>query len=136
MSYQKILLVSFVAVSFVGCNMTGKEKSINAQNMDNYKSDIAQNKPNLKIETYNAQSQNPQELYQKCISCHGVNGNKSALGVTEAISKLDEKTIKDRLKGYKNDTYGGVMKNLMKPQVSNLSEKQIEILAKYIDSFN
>lgn len=71
-------------------------------------------------------------LYKSCIGCHGVNGEKKALGKSEAITGWKvEKTIA-ALQGYKDGTYGGVMKGVMKGQVSKLDDAKIKALAEHI----
>ncbi|MEA2098538.1 MAG: c-type cytochrome [Campylobacterota bacterium] len=73
-------------------------------------------------------------LYQKCAGCHGVNGEKKALGKSAVIQAWESKKIVDALNGYKAGTYGGAMKGLMKGQVASLDDAEIEAIAKYIES--
>ncbi len=72
------------------------------------------------------------DLYKKCAGCHGVHGEKHAMGKSKVIASLGEKGVKDALHGYKAGTYGGAMKGLMKGQVARLSDADIDSLAKYI----
>ena len=72
------------------------------------------------------------ELFSKCASCHGINAEKKALGKSQVIKGWDIAKIENALGGYKNGTYGGSMKGLMKAQVTSLSEKDITLLAKHI----
>ena len=74
-------------------------------------------------------------LYATCISCHGQNGEKKALGKSNVIKGLKKDVILHALKGYKNGTYGGVMKGIMTAQVSSKSNKELEILSEYISKF-
>ena len=71
-------------------------------------------------------------LFQKCASCHGQNAEKKALNQSAIIKDWDATKIANALKGYKAGTYGGSMKGLMKAQVNNLSNKEIELLSEYI----
>jgi cytochrome c553 len=71
-------------------------------------------------------------LFVKCAGCHGKNGEVHALGKSQKIGQWDEKKIEDALLGYKNGTYGGDMKGIMKGQVMQLSEADIKALSKYI----
>ena len=71
-------------------------------------------------------------LYKKCTGCHGANGEKKALGKSLVIKGWEESKTIATLKGYKNGTYGSVMKGVMKGQVVSLTEEQIQSLAKYI----
>ena len=71
-------------------------------------------------------------LYANCGSCHGQKGEKSALGKSQVIAGWDKQRIIDSLNGYKNGTYGGVMKNIMTGQVNNKTEAEIDALADLI----
>ncbi len=74
------------------------------------------------------------DLYKRCAGCHGVNGEKKALGKSEVITgwKTD-KTIA-ALKGYKDGSYGSTMKGVMKGQVASLSDEEIKALALHIQT--
>jgi cytochrome c553 len=73
-------------------------------------------------------------LYQKCAGCHGVNGEKAALGKSQIIKGWDvEKTVAS-LQGYKDGTYGGAMKGVMKGQVASMSAEDIQAVSEYIAS--
>lgn len=74
-------------------------------------------------------------LYLKCAGCHGLNGEKPALGKSQIINGWTSQQIVDALKGYKSDSYGGVMKGVMKAQVAVLSDEDINALGAYISSF-
>ena len=77
---------------------------------------------------------NGKALYGKCVGCHGMDGSKKALGRSAPITGWAEaKTIK-ALNGYKDGSYGGAMKGLMKGQVAKLSAADIKALAKHIAS--
>jgi cytochrome c553 len=71
-------------------------------------------------------------LYKKCTACHGVNGEKKALGKSQVIAGWDSQKIQDALKGYKDGSYGGPMKGLMKGQVASLDDAGIEAVSNYI----
>ena len=53
----------------------------------------------------------------RCVSCHGVDFEKSALGVSKIVKNLSEKEIKNALDGYKAGK-GGSMKELMISEVN------------------
>jgi cytochrome c553 len=72
------------------------------------------------------------QLFQKCIACHGVDAQKSALGKSKIIANMSLEENIAALKGYQDGTYGGTMKALMKGQVSKYTDEEIEALAKYI----
>ena len=72
-------------------------------------------------------------VYKKCISCHGADAKTKALGKSEVIAGWPADKQIAALKGYKDGTYGGPMKNLMKGQVANLSDADIEAVAKYVE---
>lgn len=74
-------------------------------------------------------------IYKVCAGCHGADGSKVALGKSQVIKGWDAKKTEDALLGYKNKTYGGVMKGLMTSQVANLSEEEIKAVSEYIATF-
>jgi cytochrome c553 len=74
------------------------------------------------------------DLYKKCAGCHGQHAQKKAMGRSKVINTFSATEIVAALKGYKAGTYGGSMKGLMKGQVANLDDKQIESLGSYIST--
>lgn len=72
------------------------------------------------------------DTYKKCAGCHGLNGEKKALGKSAVITGWDAEKTLAALKGYKEGSYGGVMKGVMKGQVSSLSDADIQELANHI----
>lgn len=71
-------------------------------------------------------------LYKKCASCHGAAGEKPALGKSKIIKDLSAAQITTALKGYKDGSYGGAQKGLMKGQVASLNDAQITAIAAHI----
>jgi len=71
-------------------------------------------------------------LTAKCAGCHGADFGKKALGVSKVVKGMKAEEIVKALKGYKAGTFGGAMKGVMKGQIAGYSDKQIEIVAKYI----
>ena len=71
-------------------------------------------------------------LYKKCASCHGADGSKIALGKSKNIAAMSETELNTAMNGYKDGTYGGAMKGLMKGQVAKLSTEEIASLSSYI----
>ncbi|MBN2782904.1 MAG: c-type cytochrome [Campylobacterales bacterium] len=82
--------------------------------------------------TQTATTSNGAVLFKVCSSCHGQNGEKAALGKSQIIKGWDASKVETALKGYKDGTYGGVMKGLMKSQVNNLSDADIKALGEHI----
>ena len=72
--------------------------------------------------------------YKKCSSCHGINGEKVALGKSKILKDMTKAEIASALNGYKDGTYGGPLKGTMTPQVKNLSADDIKALATYIST--
>jgi cytochrome c-type protein NapB len=67
-----------------------------------------------------------------CAGCHGANFEKKALGKSKIVKDMTKADIEKALKGYKDGSYGGAMKGLMKGQVAKLSDADIkEIAEKY-----
>lgn len=75
-------------------------------------------------------------LYKKCAVCHGAQGEKKALNKSKIIQNWSEEELVSSLKGYKDGTYGGAMKALMKGQVASFSDEDITKVSKYITTFS
>jgi cytochrome c553 len=71
-------------------------------------------------------------LFKSCASCHGQKAEKEALGKSQVIAGWEKEKIIQALNGYKDGTYGGVMKNIMKGQVASKTDAEIDALATFI----
>ncbi len=71
-------------------------------------------------------------LYKKCAACHGATGEKPALGKSKIIKDMGKAQFSAALKGYKDGSYGGPAKGLMKGQVATLNDAQIAAIAAHI----
>jgi len=72
------------------------------------------------------------ELFKKCASCHGSMGEKHALNKSNVINEMSQEEIVTALNGYKDGSYGGSMKALMKGQVASYTKEQIKTVAAFI----
>ena len=73
------------------------------------------------------------ELYKNCAGCHGEHGEKQALNKSKLIGGQEANLTVKELTAYKNgelDQYS--LGNIMKLQVTTLSQSDIEELAEYI----
>lgn len=73
-------------------------------------------------------------LYKPCVSCHGIQGEKRALGKSKIITNLSKEEIIIALEGYKNHLYGGPFKKIMQEYTITLTQNDIIKLSYYIDS--
>ena len=64
-----------------------------------------------------------------CAGCHGKNFEKAALGKSKIVKDMSKADIEKALKGYKDGSYGGAMKGMMKGQVAALSDSDIAEIA-------
>ena len=64
-----------------------------------------------------------------CKGCHGQDFEKKAMGKSKVVKDMTKEEIVTALKGYKDGTYGGAMKGLMKGQVAKFSDADIDALA-------
>ena len=64
-----------------------------------------------------------------CKGCHGQKWEDKAMGKARALKDMSKAQIIKALKGYKDGSYGGAMKGLMKAQVVKLSTADIEKIA-------
>ena len=61
-----------------------------------------------------------------CKGCHGQNFEKKALGKSKIVKDMTKAEVSAALVGYKNGTYGGPMKGVMKGQVARYSEAELK----------
>ena len=73
-------------------------------------------------------------LFKSCASCHGQKAEKEALGKSQVIAGWNKEKIIQALNGYKDGTYGGVMKNIMKGQVATKTDAEVDALATFISN--
>jgi cytochrome c-type protein NapB len=64
-----------------------------------------------------------------CAGCHGQNFELSAMGKSKIVKDMSLKEIMDALKGYKNGTYGDSLQGMMKVQVREMKDSEIEATA-------
>jgi len=69
-----------------------------------------------------------------CAGCHGQHFEKAAMGKSKIVKDMSKESIVAALKGYKDGSYGGAMKGLMKGQVASLSDADMETIANSIKS--
>ena len=64
-----------------------------------------------------------------CAGCHGQNFELAAMGKSKIVKDMSLKEILHALKGYKNNTYGDSLQGMMKVQVRELKDSEIEAMA-------
>ncbi len=64
-----------------------------------------------------------------CIGCHGADFEKSAMGKSKIVTEMTAEEITTALNGYKDGSYGGPMKMLMKGPATAMSEEDIKAFA-------
>jgi len=70
----------------------------------------------------------------KCASCHGQAGEKVALNTSKVIAGWQSTKTVQALNGYKDGSYGGKLKGIMKGQVSTLNTDEIRSVADFIET--
>jgi cytochrome c len=70
-----------------------------------------------------------------CFSCHGDKAAKAALNKSQIIAGWDAAKIVASVNGYKDGSYGGAMKGVMKPIASGLSDEDLKAVAATIASY-
>ena len=138
---MRFILACFISFFLLGCSNDSKktdEKTQDAKTENEVKNTVETSQTNEKI-TKNINIFNGKSVDEyfdfKCASCHGRYGEKSALKASKIINELDENQIKADLIGYKNDiNYGGNLKATMHRTASELSDDEINALAKFIST--
>jgi len=102
-------------------------------NNSNILSNIKQQPKQKKQNFLNTNNSNTSSVnVRACHSCHGRYFDKRALGKSAIVRNMSSRQIAIALKGYKNGTYGGAMKVLMRGQVAKYSDSSLEAFSKTI----
>jgi cytochrome c-type protein NapB len=72
------------------------------------------------------------ENLNQCKACHGQFFERVALGKSKVVKSMSTDDIYVALKGYKNGTYGGPMKGLMKGQIQKYNDSDLKKIAETI----
>ncbi len=129
---MRYLILASLVLVFIGCSDT--EKNIETSN------ESIVDKTVQKIDTVvnNVKEEiviDGQTIFSACATCHGINGEKKALNVSNLLQGQSKNEIITKLNGYKNGTYGGAMKGVMSSQAKILTKEKIEALGDYISKF-
>jgi len=136
---KKIILIATLLV-FVGCSSdekqetsTQKIKKTEVEKKVTHK-EVKQEAKIVKeiTNTVVATARSGEDIFKACSACHGASGEKAALGKSKIIKAWDASKISTALNGYKDGTYGGAMKALMKGQATSLSDEDIKKVSEYI----
>jgi cytochrome c553 len=146
---MKIIIPLICSLLFIGCSESAPKQTSESNTSQEASTPLPEN--NSSMSTSPSEQSEPaapaaapavenasvdaSDLFaQKCTSCHGAKGEKSALNKSQIIATLSEQQIADALKGYQNGTYGRDMKAVMQGQAKALNDAQIDALAKYISA--
>jgi len=67
-----------------------------------------------------------------CKGCHGQHFEKKALGKSKVVKDMTKAEVAAALIGYKDGSYGGPMKGVMKGQVAKYSDADLKAAAEQI----
>jgi cytochrome c553 len=139
---KKLTIFAIVLIAFLGCGDEKKAETTPTAKVEAKPSELPVAKaptsilprvsepiPSAIVEVKKAIT------FTACASCHGANGDKKALNVSNILKGQTKESIVEKLNGYKDGTYGGNMKNIMLGQVKNLTSEDINILADTISKF-
>ncbi|MCF6309560.1 MAG: c-type cytochrome [Sulfurimonas sp.] len=138
---MKNIIVLALAILFIGCSEENKSSS----NKVDITTKVATEKiVEKKIEAVEAKeavveevkavvaARTGQNIFAACSACHGADASKIALGKSQVVKGWSSEKVTNVLNGYKDGTYGGAMKGIMKGQVSALSDEDIKAVSEYI----
>ena len=67
-----------------------------------------------------------------CVGCHGKHFEKSAMNTSRVVKDLKENEIREALNGYKENSHGGSMQDVMNNQISKFNKEEIDEIVKII----
>lgn len=114
-----IIHIIIIAVVFLGCSEVDKEQSEFVR--------VEEVKPDVK------EVKSGESIYlSKCAPCHGLHGEKNALSKSQVIAGWKSEKVESALAGYKDGSYGGDFKEMMRGQVGQLDSNETHLVAKYV----
>ncbi len=78
-------------------------------------------------------AKNGADIYKGCAGCHGEKAEKKAFGKSKVISGWSALDIEKALNGYKNGSYGGAFKDVVKGRITDYSFEDIKAVSTYIE---
>ena len=124
---MKIMLIFFIGFMISGCNDAQKP-----QQVKNEPAKLEKEPTGIKSTVAPVKMVNAKSLYMKCISCHGADASKKALGKSKVIKGWSVEKLTAAMEGYQDGTYGGSMKGVMQSQLKDFNAIDINILSNYI----
>jgi len=145
---KRVLSIAAITLLFAGCGNEKSETKVHTQSVTPIKTTavkkVLEEKKVVTTHESVPQENNAEkvavkavdgaQIFKHCASCHGVKGEKKALGKSQVIAGWDSVKVVTALKGYTKGTYGGSMKAVMKGQASKLSDDDMKAVADYIST--
>jgi len=103
-----------------------------APKVEEKKAEVKQEAPKVEEKKAEVKESSSTVNITACAGCHGANFEKKAMGVSKVVKDMTKADIVKALKGYKDGSYGGAMKGIMKGQVTSLDNATIEAIANKI----
>ncbi len=103
-----------------------------APKAEDKKAEVKQEAPKVEEKKAEVKESSSTVNITACAGCHGANFEKKAMGVSKVVKDMTKADIVKALKGYKDGSYGGAMKGIMKGQVTSLDNATIEAIANKI----
>jgi cytochrome c553 len=135
---MKIVLSIVLAVLFMGCgdDVTKEVQKVEPKKVEKV-APIVEKVEEKKVAVIQktiapVRTKTGKDIFQTCAACHGSSAEKAALGKSQIIKGWGTSKVEQALNGYKDGTYGGAMKGVMKAQASKLGKQDIKLVADYI----
>lgn len=77
-----------------------------------------------------------EQTWKRCAGCHGEFGQELANGSQKVVKDMSAENIEKALNGYTNESYGGLLKGLMRAQLMNVKKEDFKPLAEYIKTLS
>ena len=125
---MKNIILIVTLLIFAGCSNDEDKVSNDIQTSKKALKKVVIKEPKVVAKT----TKSGEEVYKACVACHGVKGDKAALGKSKIIKGWDAAKVSAAINGYKDGTYGGPMQALMIGQVGFLSDEEVKSVSDYI----
>lgn len=118
---------------FVGCGEKPKEEQKVVETSQATTTEVVEEKPQTVVAAEPKAFDGVATYSSKCSSCHGAKGEGKS--IFPKLAGQTQKELVEKLQGYKNGTFGNDKKAMMIPNVTNLSDEEINQIAEVVSKF-
>lgn len=137
MSFIYVLKTATATTNSSSSNFTGNQAQMEANILAKLEQKkVAEEKAKVEQELKDTAVISKELYANKCQSCHGVNGEKSAYNTSRPLKDLSVEDMQESIKNYKVGKVDSVNANIMAPYANFVDYKEIKGINAYLKELN